>query len=39
MINAKASERAKVKAELRSRERDDTAKRKTEEAVARIRAR
>ena len=39
MIAAKASERAKIKAEVRSREREDTANRKTEEAVARIRAR
>ena len=37
-IAAEASERANIEAEVRSRERADTAKRNTEEAGARIRA-
>ena len=36
---AEASKRDYINAEVRSRERDNTAKRKTEEAVAWIRAR
>ena len=36
-ITAEASKRANIKAEVRLRERDDSTKRKTEEAGARIR--